>query len=244
MHLTVQPPDHGERFSARFDISIAGRFRLADMHCTHGNVEKTADDLARGGSDSVMLYASAGRRQHYRLGSRDYDMAPRDLCIVPMDRRYTGTAAAAASRTVLIPISVIGPMLVRRELSQAHHLHAGTPLANLLCASLDAAAAQLPALTEATGDGVLANLSGLVALALNASEEGRAAGQGAAQAARLSALHKYIRHHLSDPLLDPRARRGRRWACPCARSTCCSTQPGTASPNGCWPGAWTPAWRR
>lgn len=182
---------------------MIGRFRLANLEVSHGNVERTARDLALGASDSVLLYNAVGQGQHYLLGPHEYSMADGDLCIVPMDQQYRGAAGAMASRSVLIPNAVLSPLMGVRALTGAHHIAADAPLGVLLGASLNAASTQLSRLTDEVGEAVLRSLSGLVALALGTSDEGREAGLLAARGARLDVVKCCVRRRLSNPLLSP-----------------------------------------
>jgi AraC-like DNA-binding protein len=73
----------------------------------------------------------------------------------------------------------------------------------LLGSAFEAAAAQVPLLRPDLGDAVLQNLSGLVALACGASEEGRSRGWDSLRAARLEAAKHHIDQHLAEPGLTP-----------------------------------------
>ena len=205
LNVTPTWESGGEGFQGRVEMHMAGRFMLADLHTTHGSVEKTPSDLARGASDSALLYLAVQAGQTYAVGSHVMELGPGDICIVPMDRRFRGSAGAIAFRSVLIPHAVLGPMLAGRELERTQHLAAATPLGSLLRASLQAAATQVPHLTAEMGDAVLANLSGLVALAVGSSDEGAAAGRDALRQARLTLVKRHIHQHLAEPLLDPAA---------------------------------------
>lgn len=202
-HVTLARLADAAGFRAKLDIQIAGRFTLTDLETSHGSIEKTAGDIARGASDSVPVYLAVESSQHYQLGPHDYPMAPGDVCIVPMDRRFHCQAGDMAFRSLLIPHAVLSPLMAVRELTRAHHLPASAPLGALLGASLNAAASQLPLLSDELGDAVLSNFSGLVALALSTSDEGREAGRTALRAARLDAVKRHVGKHLSDPTLDP-----------------------------------------
>jgi hypothetical protein len=71
-------------------------------------------------------------------------------------------------------------------------------MGSLLGSAFEAAATQVPLLTPDLGDAVLQTLSGLVALACGASDEGRSNGQDALRAARLEAAKRYIEQHLAE----------------------------------------------
>ena len=203
LHVTPRSPGGGQRFKASIDVHIAGRFQLATMTASHGDVEKTNANINRDTGESVLLYQALSHDQHYRLGADEFAMMPGDVCIVPMHRRYSGTAEALAARLVLIPKAVLSPLLSAGEVTGAHFLGRNTPFGVMLGASLASVASQLPSLDEKMGNAVLNNLGGLVALALHASEQGRQVGRAGAQAARLAGLKLYIERHLSDPLLTP-----------------------------------------
>jgi AraC-like DNA-binding protein len=106
-------------------------------------------------------------------------------------------------RGLLIPHGVLSPLLAGGRLTRPVAVREGSPLGSLLGAAFDAAAAQIPLLSSDLGDAVLQNLSGLVALACGASEEGRWSGREAVSAARLEAAKRYIEQHLAEPDLKP-----------------------------------------
>ena len=190
-------------FQAIVDLQLAGRFALTALTTSHGAVEKSASDVARAGSDHVLVYYAAASNQHYQVGRQACPMQPGDVCIVPMDRRFECSAASITFRSLLIPAAVLNPLTAGRELERVHHLPAVSPLGGLLATGLNAAAAQLPLLSDELGDAVLANLSGLVALALGISDEGHEAGRSALLAARLDAVRRHIDQHRAEPMLDP-----------------------------------------
>lgn len=190
-------------FQAKADVHVVGRYILADLQTSHGSIEKTANDLSRGASDSVLVYLAVESGQHYQVGRDEYAMVPGDVCIVPMDRRFHGAAGSIAFRSLLIPNAVLAPLMAGRELTRARHLKADAPLGILLAASLNAAASQIPLLTDELGDAVLTNLSGLVGLAIGTSDEGHMAGRDAVRVARLHLVKQHIGKHLANPMLDP-----------------------------------------
>ena len=203
LHITPTPPADDLPFAGSIEVHSVGRYQLARFSVSHGAVEKTASDLSRDPNDSVLLYVALGRPQLYTFGGQDYALADGDICIVPMDRKYRGGANALDSQSVLIPKAVLSPMLAGGNVRAVVHLPAAGPMATLLRASLDATITQIPALSDELGDAVLRNLSGLVALAQNATEEGRETGRLAVQAARLVLLERHIACHLTEPTLDP-----------------------------------------
>lgn len=203
LHITPVPPADDLPFNGSIEVHAAGRFQLARFSVSHGAVEKTASDLSHDPNDSVLLYVALGKAQTYTFGGQEYALADGDTCIVPMDRRYKGGANTLNSQSVLIPRAVLSPMLAGGHVPTVVHLPSATPMATLLRASLDATLAQLPALSDELGDAVLHNLSGLVALAHNANEQGKETGRLALQAARLVLLKRHIARHLAEPALGP-----------------------------------------
>src|SRR5271170_4987204 len=95
-----------------------------------------------------------------------------------------------------------------RRLVRPFRLPGASPLGSLLGAAIDAANAQVPLLPTELGEGVLRNLSGLVALACGASDEGQDQGRDSVRMAELARLKRHIEQRLADPDLTPQ-RRGR-----------------------------------
>ena len=202
-HVTPAPLKDASRFRAKLDVQVAGQFALAELETTHGSIEKTVGDTARGASDSVLVFLAVKEAHHYQFGRHDLVVSPGDVGILPMNQRFQCATGGIAFRSLLVPPGVLGPLMAVRELTRACHLPAATPLGALLGAGLSTAAATIPSLTPELGEAVLANLSGLVALAIGASEEGQETGRKALKAARLDEVKRHIGRHLANPLLDP-----------------------------------------
>ena len=73
---------------------------------------------------------------------------------------------------LVIPQAALSPLLAGGRLARPFRLPGPSPLGSLLGAAIDAAKAQVPLLPDELGEAVLRNLSGLVALACGASDEG------------------------------------------------------------------------
>jgi AraC-like DNA-binding protein len=108
-----------------------------------------------------------------------------------------------AFSALLIPREVLSPLLAGGRLTRPIPVRAGSPMGSLLGFAFEAAATQVPLLSPELGDAVLQNLSGLVALACGASEEGRTSWQNSVRAARLEGAKRYIEQHLAEPGLTP-----------------------------------------
>ena len=91
--------------------------------------------------------------------------------------QFDAESKGAASFSVLIiPQAALSPLLAGGRLARPFRLPAASPLSSLLGAAIDAANMQVPLLSDELGEAVLRNLSGLVALACGASEEGAERG--------------------------------------------------------------------
>ena len=203
LHVTPVPPADDLPFSASIDVQVSGRFQVARFDVSHGSVVKTASDLSHDPHDNVLLYIAIGKPQLYTFGGQDFLLNDGDTCIVPIDRRYQGGGNSLNSLSFLMPKTVLSPLLAGGNLPGVVHLPSAAPLATLMRASLDATITQLPGLSDALGNAVLHNLSGLVALAYSVSDEGRESGRHAVQTARLVLLKRHIDRNLTEPGLDP-----------------------------------------
>ena len=202
-HVTPAPLRDLTGFKATLDVQIAGRFALSEMQTTHGSIEKTAGDTARAPGDSVLVFLAIETAHHYRMGGHEVVIEPGDVGILPMAERFHCVTGGIAFRSMVVPSGVLGPQTAGREVTRPHRLPGTSPMGVLVAAGLNAAAAQLPHLSGPLGEAVLQNLSGLVALALGASEEGRQASQDTLRAARLEAIKRRICTELADPALSP-----------------------------------------
>ena len=202
-HVTPAALNDGVKLRATLDVQIAGRFVLTDLRTTHGSIEKTARDTAGASQDSVLVFQAIEAAHHYRMGRHETVIAPGDIGSVPMGQRFHCATGGIAFRSLLVPSGVLGPLIAGGEVTRTHRLPAASPLGALLAAGLDSVASQLPRLPATTGEAVLRNLSGLVALALGVTEEGEAGGRLSLREARLAAVKRYIDQNLADPTLTP-----------------------------------------
>jgi transcriptional regulator GlxA family with amidase domain len=129
---------------------------------------------------------------------------PGDFNISSTEWRFDAESKGAAWFGMLvIPHAVLSPLLAGGRLARPFRLPAASPLGLLLAAAVDAADAQVPLLSNELGQGVLRNLSGLVALACGASDEGQDQGRDSLRAAQLAGIKKHVEQHLADPGLTP-----------------------------------------
>jgi transcriptional regulator GlxA family with amidase domain len=104
---------------------------------------------------------------------------------------------------LVIPQGALSPLLAGGRLTRPFRLPGDSPLGSLLGTAINAAKAQAPLLSDELGEGVLRNLSGLLALACGASEEGADQGRDSLRSAQLAAVKRHIDLHLGDPGLTP-----------------------------------------
>jgi AraC-like DNA-binding protein len=193
-----------DSFRLEFDVRIAGGFRIVTMDTVLSRASRTKADVARDTEEDFILYRVLDGPQTYRFETDEFELAAGDVCIGSTARCFEGAARSGFRfDLVMIPRAALAPLLAGGGLDHTVRLPASSALGNLLSASLSAAITNFDALPVATSEGVLRNLSGLVALAYNASEEGREVGRGALRAARVSAVRRHIQHHLADPDLSP-----------------------------------------
>ena len=106
---------------------------------------------------------------------------PGDFCVSSSEWQFDAELQGAASFSLLvIPHVALSPLLAGGRLARPFLLSAGSPLGSLLGTAITAANIQVPLLSDELGEAVLRNLSGLVALACGASEEGAEEGRGVA----------------------------------------------------------------
>jgi AraC-like DNA-binding protein len=193
-----------DSFVLEFDVRIAGGFRIVTMDTVLSRAARTKADVARDTEEDFILYRVLNGPQTYRFETDEFELAAGDVCIGSTARCFESTAKSGFRFDLMtIPRAVLAPLLARGELDHTIRLPGSSPLGNLLSTSLSAVIRNFDALPVATGEGVLRNLSGLVAVAYNASDEGQKVGRDALRAARLSAVRNHIQRHLSDPGLSP-----------------------------------------
>jgi AraC-like DNA-binding protein len=208
--ISVTPgerPDHAT-FRAHLDAVTAGRFTMFDLHTSHRINGRTGADVSRDNLDKFNL-RRVSTEQVYRVlpapgKTEEIRLAPGDFCISSAGwPNQSAMTEGVSFNALLIPREVLSPLLAGGRLTGPVPVRAGSPMGFLLGSAFEAAATQVPLLRPDLGDAVLQNLSGLVALACGASEEGRWSGREAVGAARLEAAKRYIEQHLAEPDLKP-----------------------------------------
>jgi AraC-like DNA-binding protein len=208
--ISVTPGDRPDpdTFRARLDAQVAGRFTLYDLRTSHRINGRTAADVSRDSLDKINL-RRVSREQIYsvsmtRSRTEEIRLSPDDFCVTSVGwPNQSAMTDGVSFSALLIPREVLSPLLAGGRLTCPIPLRSSSPIGSLLGSTFEAAATQVPLLSPALGDAVLQNLSGLVALACGASEEGRFTGQESLRAARLEAAKRYIDRHLAEPNLTP-----------------------------------------
>ena len=206
-HLYNVTPDEWPdpaTFHGSWEVRDCGQFGLADVVSANRQRLRGAADIARDGVDVITVQRAMGGTMAFDFAADRFVLQPGDLCVFAMDWRHEATAAeGVALRSLEIPRAVLSPLLAGGNLRRPLLLPGGSPVGALLAAGLEAAWTQVPLLPPAIGDAVLRNLSGLVALAHGASDEGEERGRAGVLAVRRDAAVAYVTRHLAEPDLSP-----------------------------------------
>ncbi len=199
-------PDAGV-FRAQATGQMMGGFGLFDIESRLERAKRTHADVLKDKTEAVYIRRFR-RPQIWRAAPRstrvDLLHEPGDFCVSSTEWQFDVESKGSTSFTVLIiPQTALSPLLAGGRLARPFRLPAATPLGSLLGAAVDAANAQVPLLSDELGEAVLRNLSGLVALACGASDEGAARGRESLRASQLAAVKRYVDLHLADPDLTP-----------------------------------------
>src|SRR5271165_726866 len=182
-------------------------FALLEIESGLRHIRRTPADIARDTAEAFFV-----RRYHrpviWKAGPRgtpvDLRHEPGDFCVSATEWEFDAEATEAVAFTLLvIPQSVLSPLLAGGRLARPFRVPASSSLGLLVGTALDAASAQVSLLSPALATAVLRNLAGLVALVCGASGEGHEVGRSSVQAARLDAVRQHIKAHLNDPALSP-----------------------------------------
>jgi AraC-like DNA-binding protein len=182
-------------------------FALLEIESGLRHIRRTASDIARDTAEAFFV-----RRYHHpviwKSGPRSTPVDLRheagDFCVSATEWEFDAEARdAVAFALLVIPQSVLSPLLAGGRLARPFRVAANSSLSSLLGTALDAAGAQVPLLPPALATAVLRNLAGLVALVCGASDEGQEVGRRSVHAARLDAVKQHIKVHLADPALTP-----------------------------------------
>ena len=207
-------PD-ASRFRAEAKGHAAGGFALINIEAGLEKARRTAADVARDRTEAFFV-----RRFRRPLVwkaaplSTPVDLAfeTGDFCVSATEWRFDAESKGGARFGMLIiPNAALSPLLAGGRLARPFRLPAASPLGSLLGAAVDAAAAQVPLLSDELGEGVLRNLCGLVALACGASEEGDERGRGLAQGGAARGGQAAYRSQSGRSRLHSRQRRRRAW---------------------------------
>jgi AraC-like DNA-binding protein len=194
-------------FRAGASGHVAGSFALLDIQTGLESARRTVADVAKDKAEAV--YIRRFRRPLvWKAASRstrvDLLHEPGDFCVSSTEWHFDAESKGPAWFGMLvIPHSVLSPLLAGGHLARPFRLAATSPLGSLLGAAIDAANAQIALLSPELGEAVLRNLSGLVALACGASNDGQEEGRGSLRAAQLAAIKRHIEPHLAEPDLTP-----------------------------------------
>jgi hypothetical protein len=190
MNVTSSDRPDPAGYRAQFDAHIAGRFTLFGYQTPYKTGRRTAADIGRGRGDTFRLQRlpreCISRSTTTPATTTEIRIAAGDFSVSSSEWPAHGSMKEGLSASgLLIPHAVLSPLIAGGRLTGPVVIPAGSPLGSLLGAAFDAADAQVPLLSPELGDAVLQNLSGLVALACGASEEGHFNGQHSLRAARL-----------------------------------------------------------
>jgi AraC-like DNA-binding protein len=182
---------------------------LFDFQTSHRIEGRTPADVSKDDSDWYFQLRRVSCEDNYTVAPThstrsEVRLYPGDFCVMAGGWPSQSAMKYGVSfRGLLIPHGVLSPLLAGGRLTRPVPIRVASPLGSLLGTVFESAATQLPLLSPDLGDAVLENLSGLVALACGASEEGRWSGQDSLRAARLEAAKRHIDQHLAEPGLTP-----------------------------------------
>jgi AraC-like DNA-binding protein len=194
-------------FRAGASGESGGGFALLEIESGLKHIRRTASDIGRDTAEAFFV-----RRYHravtWKAGARstpvDLRHAAGDFCVSATEWEFDAEAKEpVAFELLVIPQSVLSPLLPGGRLARPFRVAAASSLGLLLGTALDAASAQVRLLSPALATAVLRNLAGLVAVVCGASEAGQEEGRSSVQAARLDAVKQHIKVHLADPTLSP-----------------------------------------
>jgi len=208
--LKVTPNDRQDlaTYWGRLDAQVTQRFILFNFEDCHRSRGRTAADVRRDTSVKFHLHRVHRERVYTTATAHGTELEirqiPGDFYVTSSEYPFQATMRDwLAVSGLTIPYEVLSPLLAGGRLTRPVSLRGGSPLGSLLGTALDAAVAQIPLLSPELGDAVLQNLSGLVALACGASEEGQSSGQESLRTARLEVAKRYIDQHRAEPDLVP-----------------------------------------
>jgi AraC-like DNA-binding protein len=194
-------------FHAEAGGSVAGGFALLDIKSGFERVLRTASDVARDKADALFIRRFRRPTIWKALkGGTPVDLIykPGDFCLSATEWQFNSESKGTASFDMLVvPQDAISPHLAGGRLARPLCLSGSAPLGSLLSAAMDAAKEQVPLLAGELGEAVLRNLSGLVTLAIGASDSGTEWGQDSLRFARLAAVKRHVDLHIADSDLTP-----------------------------------------
>jgi AraC-like DNA-binding protein len=201
--VTPGPCPDPDRFDARIEIRDCGRFGFAEVESVETTRERTPSDIAQDGADHVVVYR-VGRSAFVSDGKTgEHQLSPGDMCVLSVARRFEIRARdGLAFRSLIIPQGVVSPLVTAGRVPGLCVVEGTSGIGVLLGGALDLAWSEMPRFRSDFGDGVLENVSRLVALALDGSAATRETAD-AVRAARLATVKRHIEMHLHDAGLTP-----------------------------------------
>jgi AraC-like DNA-binding protein len=169
--------------------------------------ERPLHAIARDGRDLLMIQIYQEGVCRIRRGAPEAVSAPGDLVISDLSRPIATEETAFRNVNLLLPRSLLAPLLREPDAQGGRILRRSHPLAALVGRQLEELVLQAPRLPVSQAVPVLSATAQLIAAALNGmSDSGTAAGVKVALACE---LRRYVDQHLSDRGLTPEALAGR-----------------------------------
>lgn len=203
VELDVEP-EMPARFEGDLDASIFGETVLAELAGTPQRVARTPRAIARCGRELSIFIQQVDGRATIEQDGRTVRLNPGEGALIDTTRPYRfGFDGRFRQRVLHCPrahmrgrISAIRPVTAAR-------VGRDTPVGLLLARHLDGLSEVRHALDDRVGSLALGQAFDLIAAALAATPEGRAAAASPADATLVGRIKAHIRANLTDPDLGP-----------------------------------------
>lgn len=164
--------------------------------------ERSSRTIARSGIDHVMIQVATRGGLLANFEGRSVQGRPGDVCVFDLSRPVSTTSPDFQNITLIVPRSILAPMVADYDSLHGLVLAAETPRARLLGSHIMELARQLPSMTRDEIVGMAEPTVHLAAGCLGTSLDHAVVVAPVIDHARLGTIKAYIDRHLGAPDLD------------------------------------------
>ncbi|GGX29270.1 transcriptional regulator [Pigmentiphaga litoralis] len=166
----------------------------AAQHC-----QRSSTTIARSQVDHLMAHTCLEGGYHGVTDGRAFQVSPGDVGIFDLSRTWHATCKPFRHLSLLLPRTLLEPLLTRPDRAHGTVLSGATPAGRLLCEHLQSLWRNLPQLTQDDAQRVLLGSASLIAGCLGPTQ---GAHESPVRAASFARIRRYVDTNLTRPDLN------------------------------------------